>query len=142
MSALGHRLIDDTVHETNAWLNRLDALTGWGDKNRAYRLLRATLHAIRDHLGVNECADLGAQLPTLIRGIYYEGFHPAKQPVKERTKAGFVAQVQKAFETDPMGDAEEAIGAVFRLLSEHVSPGEMEDVTRSFTMEIRQLIPG
>jgi len=139
MSNLGLTLIDDTVATTHAWLNRLVALTGWEDKQRAYRLLRAVLHEIRDHLSPGEAANLGAQLPTLIRGIYYEGFRPAALPVRERSKAGFVARVQKAFETDPMGDAEAAIGAVFKLLEERVSAGEMADVEQAFTREIRAM---
>jgi len=139
MSDLGLTLIDDTVATTNAWLNRLVELTGWADKQRAYRLLRAVLHEIRDHQSPGEAADLGAQLPTLIRGIYYEGFRPSALPVRERSKAGFVARVQKAFETDPMGDAEEAIGAVFKLLEERVSAGEMADIEQAFTKEIRAM---
>lgn len=141
MSQFGLPIIDDSVHSANAWLNRLTELTGWDHKQRAYRLLRATLHALRDHLGVNEAADLGAQLPTLIRGIYYEGFHPAQMPVKDRSREHFLARIEEAFETDPMGDAPEAVGAVLTLLSEHVSPGEMDDIRVSFAKEIRALFP-
>jgi uncharacterized protein (DUF2267 family) len=40
-------------------------------------VLRAVLHNLRDRLTINEAADLGDQLPMLIRGIYYEAWHPA-----------------------------------------------------------------
>jgi uncharacterized protein (DUF2267 family) len=40
----------------------------WDDKYRTYRLLRATLHALRDRLPAQEAVHLGAQLPMLIRG--------------------------------------------------------------------------
>jgi uncharacterized protein (DUF2267 family) len=139
MSALGLKIIDESVHTANVWINEVAYRADWDDKQRAYRLLRAVLHAVRDHLNADEAAQLSAQLPTLIRGIYYEGYDPSRTPAKERSRAGFVERVQKAFETDPMGDAEHAIGAVFDVLEAHVSEGEMEDVRQTFTKEIRGL---
>ncbi len=139
MSAYGLDIIDDAVHTTNAWLNELDGYTGWEHKQRAYRLLRAVMHVLRDHLGVDEAAQLAAQLPVLIRGIYYEGWNPSKTPVKLRKPEEFIDRVQEAFTTDPLGDAPQAIAAVMKLLRVHVSRGEMEDVERAFTREIRAL---
>mgnify|MGYP006280622705 CR=1 FL=1 len=139
MSALGLPIIDESVQTANTWINEVDARTGWDHKQRAYRLMRAVLHAVRDHLNVDEAAQLGAQLPVLIRGIYYEGWDPSKTPVKERHRDGFIARVQADFETDPMGDAPEAIGAVMAVLDEHVSKGEMAQVKNTFTEEIRTL---
>lgn len=141
MKASGLTSIEETVHLTHAWLNDLLERTGWADKPRVYRLLRATLHALRDHLPVNEAADLGAQLPQLIRGAYYEGWHPAGTPVKTRSREAFIARVQQAFQTDPMGDAEAAVSAVFAVLSERVTEGEMADVRRSLPKPVRQLFP-
>ena len=36
-------------------------------------------------------ASPGAQLPLLIRGVYYEGWRPAETPTKERQPAEFAA---------------------------------------------------
>ncbi|WP_343082143.1 DUF2267 domain-containing protein [Ostreiculturibacter nitratireducens] len=139
MSALGLKIIDEAVQTANVWLNEVDYRTGWDDKQRGYRLMRAVLHAIRDHLTVDEAADLGAQLPTLIRGIYYEGWNPSRNPVKMRTAKAFEDRIQKSFETDPLGDAPHAIGAVIDVLDAHISAGEMKDVREAFTKEIRAL---
>ena len=139
MSALGLKIIDSAVGDANAWVNQVDYRTDWGNKQRSYRLLRQVLHVIRDHLSVDEAAQLGAQLPTLIRGIYYEGWNPSKTPVIERSAAGIVARVQTAFEADPMDDAEDAIAAVIDVLDAHVSEGEMDHVKSTFTKEIREL---
>lgn len=139
MSAMGLKTIDEAVHQMNRWVNELDARVGWDDKPRAYRLLRAVLHAVRDHLNPDEAAQLGAQLPTMVRGVYYEGWDPSRTPVRERSRGGFVGRVQEAFRTDPMDDAEHAIRAVFWLLDQHVSDGEMEDVRRTFHARIRPL---
>ncbi|MGC9368656.1 MAG: DUF2267 domain-containing protein [Paracoccaceae bacterium] len=139
MSALGLKIIDDAVKTANEWINAVNDKTGWDHKQRAYRLLRAVLHAVRDHLNVDEAAQLAAQLPVMIRGIYYEGWNPSKTPVRMRTREAFIEAVQRDFETDPMGDAPEAIAAVMAVLRAHVSPGEMEDVESAFTDEIREM---
>lgn len=139
MSALGLKIIDEAVQDANIWVNEVDRRAGWDDKQRSYRLLRAVLHTIRDHLMVNEATDLGAQLPTLIRGVYYEGWNSARNPVRMRHAEAFVAAVQKRFAPDPMGDSELAIRAVLDLLDSHISAGEMSDVRAAFTKEIRSL---
>lgn len=139
MSALGLKIIDESVQQANIWFNEVDYRTGWDNKQRSYRLLRAVLHALRDHLNPDEAAQLSAQLPVLIRGIYYEGYDPSRTPVTERSREGFVARVQKAFVPDPLGDAETAIGAVFDVLDAHVSGGEMDHVRATFTKEMRSL---
>ncbi len=139
MSALGLKIIDESVQQANIWINEVDERAGWANKQRAYRLLRSVLHAVRDHLGVDEAAQLAAQMPIMIRGIYYEGWDPSKTPVRERSRAGFLEQVQRDFQMDPLGDAEHAVGAVFDTLDHKISEGEMKNLRRSFTKEIREL---
>ena len=139
MPALGLKIIDQTVHTTNLWINELDSRVGWDHPQRSYRLLRAVLHALRDHLSVDEAVQLGAQMPTLIRGIYYDGWNPSKGPVKMRSAADFTGAVQKEFETDPLGDADIAIRSVIWLLRQHISEGEMDQVEQVFTTDIRTL---
>lgn len=139
MSALGLKIIDGSVQQANIWINAVDAATGWENKQRAYRLLRSVLHAVRDHLSVDEAAQLAAQMPVLIRGIYYDGWNPSKTPAKLRTRDAFLDRVQAAFETDPLGDAPMAVAAVMAVLRAHVSAGEMADVETGFTEEVRSL---
>ncbi len=140
MSALGLKIIDESVQSANIWINEVDYRTGWGHKQRAYRLLRSVLHAVRDHLGVDEAAQLAAQLPILIRGIYYEGWNPSKTPVAMRSQESLIERVQADFRADPLGDAPAAIAAVMDVLDNHVSEGEMADIRRSFSKEIRELL--
>lgn len=139
MSALGLKIIDTAVEGANLWINEVNERTGWDDKQRAYRVLRQVLHVIRDHLSVDEAAQLSAQLPLLIRGIFFEGWNPSRTPVRQRSAEGFVAKVQEAFKPDPLGDAPQAIKAVIDAMSAHVSAGEMEDVKGSFSKEVRAL---
>lgn len=139
MSAPGLKMIDEAAADMHRWINELDARIGWGDKPRAYRLLRAVLHEVRDHLSPDEAAQLGAQLPMLVRGVYYDGWDPSRTPVRERSREGFLARVQEGFRGDPMGDADHAVRAVFWLLDRHVSEGEMEHVRRTFAERVRAL---
>jgi len=96
MSAVGLESIDHTVQLTHIWINDLDTRLGWDNKHRSYRLLRTVLQAVRDWLPINEAVDLGAQLPALLRGVYYERWRPATTPVKQRSKADFIARMSGA----------------------------------------------
>jgi uncharacterized protein (DUF2267 family) len=99
------------------------------------------LHALRDRLSVAEAAHLGAQLPMVIRGFYYEGWHPAGQPPKEHSRTAFLARVE-ADAHAPEFEAEPAVRAVFGLLAERISAGEIEDVKGLLPKPIRELWPG
>ncbi|MCP4386482.1 MAG: DUF2267 domain-containing protein [Hyphomicrobiales bacterium] len=141
MSAVGLEGIDHAVQQTHIWINEVDKKLGWENKPRAYRLLKTVLHVLRDHLQVNEAADLGAQLPTLIRGVYYDQWRPATTLVKERHVESFLARIDDAFKPDPIDNTSEAVTAVFGLLSEKISPGEIADVRHSLPAALRALWP-
>ena len=99
------------------------------------------LQAIRDWLKVEEAAKFGAQLPELLRGVYYEQWQPAKAPVKKRRKVDFIARVDHAFEADPLVFTSEAISTVFQFLSDKITPGEIEHVHHALPADIRALWP-
>jgi len=137
MSAHGLEGLERTVQLTHIWINDLDRRLKWNDKPRSYRLLKAVLHALRDSLKINEAADLGAQLPGLLRGAYYEQWHPAATPVKERNIEQFLNRVNESFKRDPLPNPPMAVMAVFQLLSKKISEGEIEDVRRCLPAQIR-----
>lgn len=127
-SAVGLKIIDKAAWEANAWINEINLRTEWDDKQRTCRLLRQVLHVVRDHPNVDDAAQRGAQIPTLIRGLDNQGWDPSKTPLIERSREGLISRVQKVFYTDPMRDFEQAISAVIDVLDEHVSKSEMADV--------------
>jgi uncharacterized protein (DUF2267 family) len=141
MSDTGIATLDGATSQANIWLNEIEQKAHLDDKNHAYRLLRATLHALRDWLNVDEAADLGAQLPTLVRGIYYEGWNPSATPTHPRTKDDFVAAVQRAFPADPLRNPDLAIRAVFAVLNRHVSAGQVEQMRHALQKPLRELWP-
>ena len=141
MSTAGLEGIEHTVQITHAWINELYELLGWESKSRSYRLLRTVLQAVRDWLTVNEAAAFGAQLPTLLRGVYYEHWHPAGTPVRERHRTTFLARVDEAFRTDPILCTPDAVSAVFELLSKKLGPGEINKVRHALPADLRALWP-
>jgi len=139
MSATGIAAFDSTLQTTNIWLNDLMDRLGWQDKHRAYHALRVVLHALRDRLPIDQAAALGAQLPMLVRGFYFEGWHPGDKPFKERKKEDFLAHIAMAFRDDPDIDPQDVARAVFQVIAKHVTPGEIRHVKISLPGEIRSL---
>jgi uncharacterized protein (DUF2267 family) len=131
---------DTTLHVTNRWLKELMEELGWQDRREAYHALREVLHALRDRLSVEAAAALGAQLPLLIRGAYYEGWHPADKPLKQH-RAQFVGRLAEALRDRPPADPERLVEAVFRVLARHVSAGEVESLKRALPGDLRSLWP-
>jgi uncharacterized protein (DUF2267 family) len=140
MSASGLEVFDKTTHETNVWLKEIMAEIG-PDRQRAYHALRAVLHALRDRLTVDQAAHLSAQLPMLIRGIYFEGWHPAGTPTKERTQEDFLAHVAEGLKGIEPINPETAARSVFRTVANHVSAGEVEHVKDALPKPVRTLWP-
>lgn len=130
-----------TVQKTNEWIRDLMDEMQWEDQQRAYHGLRAVLHALRDRLTVAEASDLAAQLPMLLRGMYYESWQPGHTPVRDRTKEQFLKHVVDAFPGDFSLDPEELVRAVFVVLGCHVSKGELDDVKAILPKAIRHLWP-
>jgi len=131
---------ESSIHTSNIWLKDIAREMGCSDDHdRAYKVLRASLHALRDHLTLAEVGDLGAQLPMLVRGLYYEGWRPEHHASNERKRLQFLDHVSDELHDDPTIDPEEAVRAVFRVLERHVSPGEISDVKRTLPRDIRNL---
>jgi uncharacterized protein (DUF2267 family) len=113
------------------------------DRHRAYLALRTVLHAVRDRLMPELAVHLGAQLPILVRGFYYEGWKPSQTPVPDRSINGFRDQIEDAMKPGPDTaiDPDQVARAVFALLTEKLSPGEVRKVTSALSHDIRELWP-
>lgn len=133
--------LDRTLHLSKEWIRELNDRLDWGDDRRAYRLLRETIQAVRDWLTVDEAAHLSSQLPSLIRGIYFEGWHPASTPVLRRSKKDFIQRILKQFENDPIDDPEAAVSEVFGLLNRRITDGEISDIKSCLPKSLRSLWP-
>src|SRR5262245_66570725 len=119
----GLDVFDTTVQKTNIWLKDIMQELGWEDRHKAYMGLRTTLHALRDRLTLAETAQFGAQLPMLIRGLYYEGWTPTGKPEKVRHKAEFLAPIRDYVRDDWHVEPEGIARAVWNDLDTHGSDG-------------------
>ena len=138
----GPQVIDRSAQQTHAWLRELAAELGHRDQRAAYRVLRAVLHTIRDHLPVDESAQLAAQLPTLLRGVYYEGWRPSATPATYRDVDTMLARITEEAGLAGETEASLAVTSVAAVLRRHVSRGELDDVIAVFPAAIRPLLAG
>jgi len=139
MTMTGLPVFDETVHITNTWLHEITSRLGWDDRQKGYRVLRASLHALRDRMPVTEAAQFSAQLPILLRGIFFEGWRPSVKPAKVRSVDEFLSDLRSAFSEDSDFDAEAAFREVISVMKLHISAGEIEDVRRTMPKELKVL---
>jgi len=111
------------------------------DRHHAYSTLRAVLHALRDRIGPESAAHLGAQLPMLLRGLYYEGWDPTNKPTKERHEEAFVAHIARELPRAGEGEVEQGALAVLDVLSKHVDRGAAVKIATMFPQELRKFWP-
>src|SRR5438046_2441692 len=130
MSATGLEVLDKSLQTTNIWLKEIMEAVG-PDRHVAWRVLGAVLHALRDRLAVEQVAHLGAELPIVIRGLYYDQWHPAGKPEKERRADEFVARVADELRDTRPVDPEDAARVVFQVLSRHITMGQVEKIRQS-----------
>jgi uncharacterized protein (DUF2267 family) len=139
MTMTGLPVFDETVHITNTWLHEITSRLGWDDRQKGYRVLRASLHALRDRMPITEAAHLSAQLPMLLRGIFFEGWRPSADLTKAHSIDEFLSGLRDAFSEDRDFDAEAAFREVISVMKFHISDGEMEDIRRTMPNEIKVL---
>jgi uncharacterized protein (DUF2267 family) len=93
-------VFETTLQKTNIWVKEVSDLLHWDDHPKAYHGLRAVLHVLRDRLPVNEAVHLGAQLPMLVRSLYYERGKPVATFVKSKTLPEFYEMIRHNFVSD------------------------------------------
>jgi uncharacterized protein (DUF2267 family) len=133
-------IIERSVEKTHIWLKELGDELDDADRHYAYRALRAVLHALRDRLPVDVAAKLAAQLPTLIRGIYYEDWDPSRTPLPIHDLDSFLQHVAHEGRMAGETEASLAVSAVTKILRRHLSEGEIEDVLAVLPDKLKVLI--
>jgi uncharacterized protein (DUF2267 family) len=137
----GFATFNTTVDKTNRILKEIEQAFGWPHerRNQSYAALRAVLHTLRDRLTVDEGAQFAAQLPMLVRGLYYEGWDPSRVPQK-MSKEEFLGQVRQEFRYDVKGGVEQVIHSVLDSLRLHVTEGEWKGVKSSVPKEFTSVL--
>jgi uncharacterized protein (DUF2267 family) len=139
MSQPGLETVESTTQKTHEWISRI-AETEHMEKREAWKALRAVLQTVRDRLPVDVAVHFGAQLPMLIRGLYYEGWEPARAPI-ELTLREFLDAIQQEVVAERVFDPVEVTRDVLSVIATHVGGGEMDKVKHSFPVEMQNLFP-
>jgi uncharacterized protein (DUF2267 family) len=127
---------EQTALKSRAWVDDLARELALADPNRANHALRAGLHAIRDWLPQTAAIALGAQLPMLIRGLYYENWQPGKH--HRRDREAILAAIRDELGHDTLV-AGRVLKANIRVLVRHVSSGEIDHIIRVLPAPIVQI---
>ena len=138
MSATGLDVFDKTLQTTHTWLNEIMQVTG-PDKQVAWHVLGAVLRTVRDRVPLQLAAHLGAELPLLVRGTYYDQWRPSDQPERYRTLDEFLGYVRDSLGAIRPVDPRDASRVVFDVLSRHVSEGQIRKVREALPEEVRAL---
>lgn len=136
MSAQGLDVFDKTLQTTHIWLNEIgDQLIP--DRQLSWRVLGVVLRAVRDRLPTDLSAHLGAELPLLIRGAYYDQFRPSAQPADIRDLDAFIERIAAELSDARPVDSRDALRAVLATLSRHIPRGQIEKVMQSLPRDVR-----
>jgi uncharacterized protein (DUF2267 family) len=135
MSATGLDVFDKTIQTTNIWLDEIISALGPG-RQVAWKVLSVVLHKLRDRIPVELSAHLSAELPLLVRGVYYDQFEPTKQPTDCDLKE-FVEEVSEWLSDIRPVDPRDAIRAVFTVLSRHIPRGQIANVQDALPQDLR-----
>lgn len=129
------------VQQTQEWLKELMDNADLSGEPEAWSVLRAVLHQLRDRLTADEAVQLAAQLPLVVRGIFYEGWKPRHVPTTDiRSREQFLGALKTRLLPHPLAP-EPVARSVFSLLARHLDPGEIADVIGQLPDEIKELWP-
>ena len=138
MSTTGLDVFDKTLQTTNIWLDEIMEAVG-PDRGVAWHVLGAVLRTLRDRLPLGLAAHLGAQLPLLVRGTYYDQFQPGHEAERLTTADEFLARVSSEFGGIRPVNVRLATQSVLSVLGRHVPPGLVQKVRDALPGHIRKL---
>jgi uncharacterized protein (DUF2267 family) len=140
MSSTGLEVFDRTLQTTHIWLDEIIEELAT-DRHTAWHVLGAVIRSLRDRLPLELSAHLSAELPLLVRGIYFEGWRPGKEKLKLRSLAEFLEKVSDGLaNTKPIGSVD-AARSVFAVLERHLDHGQAEKIRHALPEDIRGLWP-
>jgi uncharacterized protein (DUF2267 family) len=125
-------------HTAQVWLRAVADRLLTPDLHYSYRLLRAWLHTVRDRLPIGQAVHLAAQLPELLRGVYYEGWEPVKAPVKLDAEA-FVARFAREARIST-AEVRHGAPAVSMALHGMFSPGQLQHTFAQLPHHVRAIV--
>lgn len=122
MQNTGVAVIERNMQTLNQWLNEISQELDGISHQDSWDRMRAVLHTIRDRLPPDEAVNLAAQLPLVVRGLYFENWNPSTTPHRMESPEAYCEHFQHLLNRSHPVDAEQTIRAVFKVLEEHIDP--------------------
>jgi uncharacterized protein (DUF2267 family) len=137
---------DEYAEKGKSFLKEVANELGTDDLDRAGRMLRSVLRALRNRLTIEESFHLIGQLPMMLKAIYVDGWKVRMEPGHDRHIEEFRKEVIKEDDLAALkdfnseGTVDEAIKAVIKVLSRHVSAAEIEEVLNALPGALRLIL--
>jgi uncharacterized protein (DUF2267 family) len=138
MPFTGVSSLDASIDRANTWLTDIDAGFGTSDRRLAYRVLRAWLHCLRDRLTVEMAAHFAAQLPELLRGVFFDGWSPDRVPQKYDRAEYLTRFAREARVRD--SDVAKSARIVTAVAQRHLSAGLMTHALGLLPADLQELL--
>ncbi len=138
MSSAGHSVFQKPVAKAEAWVKEVARRMKWNDDETALKALRVVLHALRDRLTIDEAAQLSAQLPMVVRGLFFEGWRPHRNPSHPPGLAEFFAEIDAHLPRLTPPERKRAVQVVFDVVGHHISEGEVDDIAAVLPPDLRE----
>ncbi|MEP1097336.1 MAG: DUF2267 domain-containing protein [Cyclobacteriaceae bacterium] len=112
------------------------------DLSKAGRILKAVLHALRNHLTMEESVQLLAQLPMFLKAVYVENWSLKKHKKVKHLK-DFYQEIRdiepRTADADfpTFDDTSSKVTVVFLILRKFISLGELEDMKSILPKELK-----
>jgi uncharacterized protein (DUF2267 family) len=136
----GLAVFDTTVQESNTWRSMIDARLPPCSRQEAYGAFRAVVHTLRDRLPLEAVLSLSAQLPLLLRGIFFEGWRPADAAFDIHDAEAFGEAVARRLPPGFSRHGKDAAQAVFSAF-DRLDSGETAKLARHLPLAMRRLFP-
>lgn len=140
MADRGLEWIDETTERTCRWIDEVREALGVETRHQAFLVLRAFLAALRDYLTVDEAAHLSAQLPLLLRGVFWTGWDPGDTSRRSGNGEVFLARMAMDAMLEDHPGPREAVPAAWSVILQHIDPGQLRHVLRQLPGGVRELL--
>lgn len=130
---------DTAVQKANIWLKEIEQAGKLRSRFQAYAALRSVLHALRDCLPPAEAVKFSAQMPLLVKGVFFDGWKVSPKPMR-MTHAEFNIYIRHGLKEEGGVEPEIALKAVLSALSRHISPSVLDTLEPVLPREVHAVV--
>lgn len=139
MPSTGLDVFDTTIQKTNSLLGEIEKELNWENRrNQSYHALRVVLHTLRDRLPLDESVNFSAQLPLILKGVYFDGWNPNIVPIK-MNRAEFIMRIGNDLRLDTKDGLEHVIKVVLKEITQMIGPEEMLKIMGDLPNDLAEL---